>query len=138
MGWLPVTARTLTAGQLRDLIADVPDRAPVLVETIVGGDLVTADTALVDARVATDSDGHYLRLLPDPADEFGTRALIDHGLDARDVVGELLDEYGDRLEAATIHTWDEGRECVDDCDGCAVVDLVRQLRALHVEEGSST
>lgn len=124
--------RPLTVRQLREALAALPDAAPVYVETIVGGDLGTDDTALVDAQVGSDANGYWLRLLPDPADNYGTRDLIDHGLAAREVVGSILDEHGDCFEGKRIHELD-GDECADDCTGCCADEVIRRLRDLAAE-----
>ena len=121
--------RTLTVRDLRERLADLPDYAQVYVETIVGGDLGTDDTALMDARVVTSADGHYLRLLPDPSDHYGTRDLIDYGLAAREVVEAILDHHGDCFEGKHIHQLD-GDECADDCTGCCADDTIKRLRDL--------
>lgn len=126
-----VRVRALTARDLRERLADLPDATEIHVETIVGGDLITDDTALIDARCVTTADGYYLRLLLDPADPYGTRDLIDDGLAARESVTAILDDHGDCIEGANIHTWD-GDECADDCPGCCADEVIRRVRDLAV------
>lgn len=41
-----MTTRAITVDQLRDQLAEIPGYYPVLVETVVGGDLGTDDTFL--------------------------------------------------------------------------------------------
>ncbi|UQS95207.1 hypothetical protein Pam4_64 [Pseudanabaena phage Pam4] len=74
----------MTVRDLRAALDDLPDTAPVCVQTIVGGDLVHDDTALLAVEVVTDRDGYLLRLVPDDADPYRTRALIDLGLAVRE------------------------------------------------------
>lgn len=123
--------RPLTARDLRERLADLPDTTEIHIETIVGGDLVNDDTALMDARLVTTADGYYLRLLPDPADPYGTRDLIDDGLAAREIVGAILDDHGDCFEGKRIHEVDVD-ECVDDCTSCCADEVIHRLRDLAV------
>lgn len=122
----------LTVGRLREHIADLPDRYEVLIETIVGGDLVTDDVALMDVALAGHQDV-YVRLVPDPCDDYRTRELIDDGIAFRDAVEAILDEHGDCFDGKPIHQV-EGelgdQECVDECTGCCADDVVTRLRTL--------
>lgn len=74
--------RRMTVRDLRERLADLPDHYEVMVETVVGGDLGTDDVPLEDV-LAAGCHVPYVRLVPDPADYYDTRALIDEGLAAR-------------------------------------------------------
>lgn len=77
--------RALTVDHLRELLADLPGYYPVAIQTIVGGDLVTDDVDLVDIKVTGGSNdwSPHVVLVPDPADPYCTRDLIDEALAAR-------------------------------------------------------
>lgn len=118
----------LTVERLRERLADLPDRHEVWVSTIVGGDLVTDDVALMDVSVAGGQDV-YVRLLPDPTDQYDTRTLIDDGIALRAGIERLLENHGDCFAGMPIHQV-ANDECVDDCTGCCADEVIDGLREL--------
>ncbi|MCM0622189.1 hypothetical protein [Nocardioides bruguierae] len=107
--------RPLTVARLREALADVPEATEVYIETIVGGDLVHADIALMQVTVAGYSDGYFVRLLPDPADNFDTRTLIDRGLAAEEEAeaDEHEDEHEDEDQQRLVDTLQARIDAVD-------------------------
>lgn len=70
---------TLSVRQLIEQLERFPDYYPVVVETIVGGDIGTDVVDVEEVKVG----GHhtaYVELIPDPSDNYGTRDLIDNGI----------------------------------------------------------
>lgn len=88
-----VRSRPLTVEELRDRLAELVTlnrgRCPVLVQTIVGGDLVTDDVPVEAIRLAGHGDTYAL-LVPDAGDPYRTRELIDEALDHRAAADEDL------------------------------------------------